>query len=306
MPASRENGLLRGLLLVLVVLAASLLVRPALAEEVRIRSGNLTLTGNLELAEGKTLADGVLLMVHGTLAHNRMELIQTLQKLLKEHDVSTLAINLSLGIDARKGMYDCNQPVRHTHDDAVEEIAAWVDWLKNKGAKKIWLFGHSRGGNQVALYLLRRHDPAVEKAVLLAPMTYDAKRAAVQYEKRFGMKLDAALQAAHTLLKAGRGDEPSNWAGIVYCKQGRGTARAFLSYHAPRAVFDTPSLLKKMPVKALVIAGSEDEIFPDLAERMKPLADGGKVKLEVLDAGHFFRDFAAEDAAQVIATFLKE
>ncbi|MEK9725450.1 MAG: hypothetical protein VW405_18500, partial [Rhodospirillaceae bacterium] len=35
------------------------------AEEVRITSGGLTLNARLELAEGKTLADGVVLMVHG-------------------------------------------------------------------------------------------------------------------------------------------------------------------------------------------------------------------------------------------------
>ncbi len=289
---------------VLAILAAAL---PVQAKEVALKLANLTLTGNLELADGKTMKDGVLLMVHGTLAHNRMETIATLQEQLKQRGINTLAINLSLGIDRRKGMYDCNQPMRHLHDDAVEEIAAWVDWLKKNGAGSIWLFGHSRGGNQVTLYLLRRHDPAVKKAVLLAPMTYEAKKAAAKYEKRFGMKLDVALKAAETLLKGGRGDEPVNWKGVIYCKNARATAKTFLSYHAPRTEFDTPSLLKKLPVPVLVIAGAEDTIEPDVAEKVKPLADGRHIRLKIIeDADHFFRDFAAEDAADAIAAFLKE
>ena len=293
--------------LFLALLGLMLLTLAAPAKEVSLKLANLTLTGNLELAEGKTLRDGVLLMVHGTLAHHGMETIASLQEQLKQRGVNSLAVTLSLGISARKGMYDCNQPMRHLHDDAVEEIAAWVEWLKKQGARAIRLFGHSRGGNQAALYLLRRHDPAVTKAVLLAPMTFDAKTAAAKYEKRFGMKLDVALQAAETLLKGGRGDEPVNWKGVIYCKDARATAKAFLSYHAPRPEFDTPSLLPKLPVPVLVIAGAEDDVVPDVAEKVQPLADGKRIRLTIIeDADHFFRDFAAEDAADAIMAFLQE
>ena len=293
--------------LFLALLGLMLLTLAAPAKEVSLKLGNLTLTGNLDLAEGKTLQDGVLLMVHGTLAHHRMETIASLQEQLRQRGVNTLAVTLSLDIDRRKGMYDCNQPMRHLHDDAVEEIAAWVDWLKKQGARPIWLFGHSRGGNQVALYLLRRHDPAVKKAVLLAPMTFDAAKAAATYEKRFGMKLDVALKAAEALVKGGRGDEPVNWKGVLYCKDARATAQTFLSYHAPRPEFDTPSLLPKLPVPVLVIAGAEDDVVPDVAEKVKPLADGKRIRLKIIeDADHFFRDFAAEDAADAIAEFLKK
>ena len=307
MPIIRHihSGLFMALLtLLLLPLPAT---RTVWAKEVSLKLANLTLVGNLELAEGKSWKDGVLLMVHGTLAHHRMQTIADLQENLKARGVNTLAITLSLGIDKRRGMFDCNQPMRHLHDDAVEEIAAWVEWLKRRGAKVVWLFGHSRGGNQAALYLLRRYDPVVKKAVLLAPMTYDPEKAAAKYEKRFGMKLQVALQAAQTLLKGGRGDEPVNWRGIVYCKDGTGTAKAFLSYHAPRAELDTPSLLKKLPVPALVIATPEDEIVPDLIAKVKPLADGRKIRLVVIEgADHFFTDFASEDVADAIAAFLRE
>ena len=76
------------------------------AQEVTTSHHTLTLNAELKLAEGSTLADGVLLITHGTLAHNKMELIATLQDLLTDAGINTLAINLSLGIDNRHGMYD--------------------------------------------------------------------------------------------------------------------------------------------------------------------------------------------------------
>ncbi|WP_051928701.1 alpha/beta hydrolase [Thermopetrobacter sp. TC1] len=292
--------------LVSVILMLGLLPLQAQAKEVRIPFGQLVLNGNLELAEGKSLADGVLLMVHGTLAHNRMELIATLQELLKERGINTLAINLSLGISNRHNMYDCNQPMRHRHEDAVAEIAAWVDWLKTQGAKTIWLFGHSRGGNQVAWYAATRADPAVKKVVLLAPMTFDADRAAKTYQTRFGTPLGPMLDQAADFARKGHGNEPMDLPGILYCKNARATPESFLSYHAPRPELDTPFWLKRITLPTLVIAGSEDTVVEGLIEKVKPLADGKRITLRVIeDADHFFRDFAAEDAADAIAAFLK-
>jgi hypothetical protein len=41
----------------------------AKAEEVTVKQGDVTLRGDLSLAEGKTTKDGVILMLHGTLQH---------------------------------------------------------------------------------------------------------------------------------------------------------------------------------------------------------------------------------------------
>ena len=304
-PALLRRLLMLAVLLLPVLAGAPVTSTPAQAKEVSIRLGQLELLGNLELAEGKDIADGVLLITHGTLAHNRMELIRTLQELLKERGISTLAINLSLGINRRRGMYDCKQPMRHRHEDAVAEIAAWVDWLKRQGAKKIWLLGHSRGGNQTAWYAATKADPAVKKVILLAPMTYDEKKAAESYRKRYGVPLAPMLAQARDFQAAGRGGDPMELPGILYCKDALATPDSFLSYHAPDPRRDTPFWLPKIKVPVLVIAASEDQVVPDLAEKVKPLADGKRIRLKVIDADHFFRDFAAEDAADAIAAFIR-
>ena len=58
-----------------------------------------------------------------------MEPIANLQDVLTERGFNTLAITLSLGISDRKGIYDCAQPHRHLHTDALDEISAWLQWV---------------------------------------------------------------------------------------------------------------------------------------------------------------------------------
>ena len=50
-------------------LLIAVLSLPANAGEVKIKHGGLTLNANLNVALGKTLADRVVLMLHGNLAH---------------------------------------------------------------------------------------------------------------------------------------------------------------------------------------------------------------------------------------------
>ncbi|MEE1557095.1 MAG: alpha/beta fold hydrolase, partial [Alphaproteobacteria bacterium] len=167
------------------------LVLPAQAEEVKIKHGGLTLNANLNLAPGKSLADGVVLMLHGSLAHKDMEIMRGLQDGLKERNFSNLAFNLSLAQDDRHGMIDCAGPHRHKDTNAVKEIGLWVDWLKSKGAGAITVLGHSRGGRQVAQYAAGKTDAAVKRVVLVSPGTWKPGKSARSYKKNY--KKDLAL-----------------------------------------------------------------------------------------------------------------
>ena len=54
-----------------------------------------------------------------------------------------------------------------------------------------------------------------------------------------------------------------------------------------------------------MIAGSADTVVPHVAERVRPLADGKKIQLRIIeDAGHLFNDFYIEDAIGLVAEFL--
>jgi pimeloyl-ACP methyl ester carboxylesterase len=152
-------------------LCVALFAMRASAEEVQTEVQGLTVLGNLEIAQGKSLkSDGAVLLLHDTLAHNRMEILSALQELLRERGVNSLAITLSLGLNERRGLFDCGIEQDHRNEDAIVEIQGWVDWLKQQEAANITLAGHARGGNQIAIYAAKEPDAAVKRLVLIAPL----------------------------------------------------------------------------------------------------------------------------------------
>lgn len=273
------------------------------AEEVKISHDGLTLNANLETVDGSWPAGPVVLMTHGTLGHRGLEIIEGLQRLLAERDISSLGINLSLGIDDRQAaMYDCPTPHTHKHTDAVGEIGTWLDWLKGQGTEKVALLGHSRGANQTARFAADNADPIVTSVILIAPQTWSADYAAKDYEKRYGKPLAPVLEKAKVLVAEDKGGTLLKQVDFVYCEDTQASAEAVVSYYAPDNAMDTPHIIPRIQAPVLVIAGSEDTAYPGLIDKHEPLADGKRVRLVVLDgADHFFRDLYAEDMADAVA-----
>lgn len=278
------------------------------ATEVTLENGQgQTLAANLELADGKTVEDGVVLLTHGTLAHNQMEIIAALQAALKDRDISSLAPTLSLGVSKRTGMYDCKVTHTHKHSDAMTEIGLWLNWLKAQGAGDVVLAGHSRGGNQTAWFAAREPDPVVSKVVLIAPATWDAAKAADGFAKRHGRPLADVMAEAEALINAGKGDQVLKGAGLLYCPGSDVTAASFEDYYRVDERFHTPNLMPTIGKPTLVVVGSEDNVVEGLIEATQPLADAGTVELVVIEgADHFFLDFYAEDLADTVEAFISE
>ena len=280
----------------------TLLLGSAQAENVSFKYNGTRLQGNLEKSDNWP-AGPVVLLTHGTLAHNRMEIISTLQELFAENGISSLAINLSLGLNNRSSsMYDCKTPHTHKHTDAVKEIGAWVEWLRFEDVKDIVLLGHSRGGNQTAWYAAEQPDETVSRVVLLAPQTWSAEYAARDYEKRYGKALQPVLDKALALVKAGKGKEMLEHVDFIYCKDTSASAEAFVNYYAPDPRMDTPYLLSKIKLPVLLFIGSEDKVVKGLEDKLKKLP-GQPENLEVVivdGADHFFRDLYAEEVVEKI------
>lgn len=276
------------------------------AEEVQIRHGELTLNANLEAVEDTWPKGPVVLLTHGTLAHGGMEIMVALQEAFTEAGVSTLAITLSLGLDARRGMYPCETPHTHRHTDALDEIGAWIEWLQSKGATRVFLLGHSRGGNQAAWYAAERNPAGVEGVILVAPSTWNEDAAAKSFEKRNGAPLEESLSQAREAVQ----EDAAAWMeppGFIYCRDTRVTAGAFVSYYEPDPRFHTPTVIPSISEPVLIFAGSEDEVVKGLEDAVAPVADGVRVRLEVIDgADHFFRDLYAEDLVEMAAEFIME
>lgn len=288
--------------LILAIAAASGALH---AKEVSLSHKGLALNADLSIANGKKLADGVIIITHGTLAHRGMELIAELQKLLNERGYNTLAINLSLGIDNRRGMYDCKLTHRHRNADTSDEIRAWIDWLKQQGVQRVTLLGHSRGGLQTALYAAERDNPLVQAVVLLAPATRE-NNDATAYQQRYGKALAPLLSRAEVLVKAGRDDAIIRNVDFLTCRNTSVTAASFVSYYSDSPSLDTPSLLPKIRKPTLVIVAGDDEIVVALDKRVMPLVDGRRLQMKIVsNADHFFRDLHADEAVDAVSAFLK-
>lgn len=283
----------------------------ARAEEVSTRFRGLSLLGNLELAEGKGLESGVSVVVHGTLAHSGQEMMAALQQNLKRRGVSTLAITLSLGVDRRTGFFDCGRLHNHRPMDALDEIDAWIGWLKNNGATDIALIGHSNGGNHVAVYAAERNDPSVGAVVLLAPTAFDPVRTAERYKARYGAEIEPLLEKAQTHMRAGQAVERIQGVAFLNCENATVTAGSLVAWYGPEPRRNTPLIIPRIATRTLVIVAGADEVVPELREAVEPLArEGGgrqgEIRVTTVDgADHFFRDLFVEDAADAIADWLK-
>ncbi|MCL4766311.1 MAG: alpha/beta hydrolase [Hyphomicrobiaceae bacterium] len=281
---------------------------PASAEDVVSEHMGLQLRGRLEMAPGKSLAkDGVALILHGTLAHHGMEIVRDLQANLGQRGVSTLAVTLSLGLDQRSGMFDCALEHDHRHGDAVEELAAWTDWLKAKGAGRVDVIGHSRGGAQAALFAVEEPARLSGRLVLVAPLLEAAPAAetAARYATQFGTPLEPILELARKREQSGDADTLMEVPGFLYCRGARVTAAAFLDYYGGSRR-PLPELARDVKAPLLVLAAGSDDVVPGVAGALEGARTPGGIEVSAVDgADHFFRDLYGEDLADEIAAFLR-
>ncbi len=290
----------------LVLILFSFTTQTLLAKEVTLKLNELTLNANLEIAEGKKISDGVVLIMHSFLAHNGMEIIKASQDAFLENEQSSLAINLSLGVDNRHGFYDCLIPIRFKLSDAMAEIDAWLNWLKSQGFKKSILMGHSISANQVLTYAVNRNDPAISGLVLLVPNTIGHPSSPERYKTRYDTSLESVLERAKKMIADGKADQLMENTDFGFCPKSSVTADSFYDFYQQGNKFWTAHLyLPEVKVPTLVLAASMDEVQPDIEKHVKPYVDDKRIFLTVIDgAGHFFQDLNIEDAIEKAVEFV--
>lgn len=279
----------------------------ARADEVVTEHQGLDVLGNLEIAPGKSLkADGVVLLVHDTLAHHRMEVMSAQQDLLKERGINSLAITLSLGLDKRRGMYDCAIEQDHRHDDALDEIDTWVAWLKEKGASNITLGGHGRGAAQAALYAERKNDKVIKRLVLIAPLAQTFDSAEAEYQTRYRRPLRDVLGQAEKFASQGAADELLEGAAFLECPAPKVTAGAFSDYYSASPRFFTPNLMAGLKAPALVVIGDQDRPAAEIMAAMESQPSKNATLQIIPGADHFFSDLFADQLADRIKEFVSK
>lgn len=277
----------------------------ASAEEVAIKHNNLTLTANIDLAEGKAMSDGMVLIVHGEHAHRNIETITYIQNLFWERGRSSLAINLSYGIDRRYSMFECKWDHRHHFVDAAQEIRAWVSWLRDNGVKRITLLGHSLGATQSALYASKWDDPSVKALVLMAPMTLDNSSDS-EYLNQYGKPLTPIVAQARKLIAQGKGEGKLKHVGMLGCANATATAASFLSYYGQARAVDAADLVSRTGKPILIIAAGNTSRTNSIDEKMHALVDGQRVQLRSIEgADPYFLEPYADHAMESIEKFLQ-
>ena len=349
-----SNGWRATSLLMLSLMAVTMIMMTSRvrAEIVSHELRGLELTGNLEIADGKSLEkDGVALIVHGTTGHHAMEIIQTLQQNLKTRGINSLAVTFSMGLDARQGPYPCKLEHDYRHMDGVEEIGSWVSWLKIAGARKITLIGHSRGANQAAIFMSlnaitaaggltaaqsdnienmtmiepetgnvgppgvvkikyggahAKPDPAIKNLILLAPMTWTYDKARRTYSRRHKKLLGTILKTAKKRMDDFEGMMLMDNVGFLKCPKARVTVNAFVDFYAPNPYYFTPTLMPFIKENTLVLAGTNDQIIPELGDVMARIPYQKNMELQMINgADHFFSGIFSDELAEKIAAFIK-
>ncbi len=302
----RIETVFRRVLTVIIVLAG-FMITVASAEKVQIRHAGKTLNANLEIADGKTLGDGVIVIVHGLMQHHDTEIIRGLQERFRDVGRNSLAMTLSMGIDDRRGSFECTTPLRFLFQDAVDEGLAWLAWLKTQGGGPVVMLGHSLGANQALKLTVEHYDPKITALVLLSPMTMGVERLRDVYKTRYRVDLDTVTAQAKDLVAQGKADQLMRVDALT-CPRAQVAPATLLDFYGGEPLHADPTThLSRVAVPVFVVAGSADERQPNVAAFLERFVDDKKVYLYTVEsAGHFFRDLNLDEAAEETIAFLDQ
>lgn len=240
-----------------------LTVESAVVETIRL--GALDLVGRHVRPADTGLA--TFLIVHDTLGAHGDPLIVKVQTAFAKRGFASLAINLSLGESGRTAPFECNQPHRHRHEDALDEIDAWLDWLLGQGLGPVILSGHGRGGAQVAWHLAARDTGRVAAGVLLAPSGWTPRQADAEYRARYAAGLSALL----TRIAGAKPGDLIEGVPFLHCGEANATQATIKSYYGVQPMRDTPTALAQDRTPTIVLlpdastAAAENKTFERFA-----------------------------------------
>lgn len=168
-------------------------------------------------------------------------------------------------------------------DDALNEIDAEVAKLRDKGARRIVIAGHSLGAAAALAYASRR---TVDAIALMAP-------GHVPESKVFAAKLAGDVKKARDMTSAGKGDETEWFLDLNTGARSASlkmTARIYLSYSDPAGTMNFSRNVASVKPGTLVLwvepLGEEPPARNNLMRIFKMLPQGLNVTLLEPDADH--------------------
>ncbi len=185
-------------------------------------------------------------------------------------------------------------------EDCRHDVTAWVDFLANRGLRRVGLVGHSLGAVK-CIYALAHESrlPVVALVAVSPPRLSHALFAN-------GAKRDeflAAYEQADRLVRAGRTQELiESTFPLPYAL----AAEAYLDKYGPHERYNVLSLLPRVTIPTLVTFGSVEVVdnlaFQDMPKEIERLAADRAVEVAmVAGADHFYAGARDELIARVEA-----
>lgn len=135
-------------------------------------------------------------------------------------------------------------------DQSPLDIAAWLDWLRASGYRRLGLLGHSLGAVKAVYAMALDESAQVERLVAVSPprLSYRRFRAGPK-----GEEFLAAYRAAEKLVAEGR---PDTLMEVRFPLTYLVSAAAYLDRYGPAEKYDVVPLAARLPCPALFTYGS--------------------------------------------------
>jgi pimeloyl-ACP methyl ester carboxylesterase len=238
-----------------------------------------------------------ILFIHGFLTTHKFHTVVSMAQSLQLEGYSTLSPTLTLNIPQRKSSLKCNSMHTHTLERDVVEMTEWIQYLHDKGHKKIIVVGHS-SGSQELIELLKNHKNLGIEAAIFTSLFYFTG-------EEFGT-LPNEVASAQKALKEKR-TQPNKYS-FLFCKNNYyATPESFLSYLKLDRQY-TLDALKNLAIPSYTIMGGSDKRYQSVGENWLDELDKTGTHLIVIEgANHFFssqHEFDLQDKLiQIIKNF---
>ena len=217
----------------------------------------------------------VIIVLHGFLQTKDFSTIQQLSSGLIDEGYSILRPTLSLGINRRKNSLSCEAIHTHHISDGVQELRAWVLWLKKQGHKNIVGLGHSLGNLYLLAYQENLSNPPLQDLILTS-LTFIGRDIEPAIWQALSNKAEQALRT-HQI-------SPDKYR-LSFCLKYITLPKAFLSYSQFNANY-TANMVGRLKVPVHIIIGGKDGRID--INWVKKLSSG-KTKIKIIEgANHFF------------------
>lgn len=278
----------------LLAILSLLLMLPGMSARAELIENRLP-SGRILVAEfqaGNPQQPAVFLL-HGFLQTHDSPTVKRLADSLVTAGYTTLSPTLSLGISRRAKSLPCEAAHRHTLQQDIAEIEAWMNWLAKRHTGPIVFIGHSYGSLQGLVYSAGKPHPALRRTIALSLIDTEQK------------PTDTSREAMLAKAKAGaaKGDKGLMNFALGHCKQFTATPQSYLSY-ANWNRKQVLELARTSRVTVNVVMGGKDSRMG--TGWAQALAGTGAQVNNIEGANHFFDAEYEFDLLDLILNILKK